>query len=376
MGLASEHTGCDLWLHAASVGETKVIGYLVDYLLDRRPGLRIHLTAMTSAGRAAALSSVGEKVSVGYFPFDTPAVMRRTIGNFRPRVMVVAETEIWPNLICELRNRAVPLVLVNGRMSDRAFRRYRMLRGLITPLMQCYTRCFFKTALDRQRFERLALPHERGVIAGDMKFDAPLPQRDPTTVATLRGQLGLKPGDFLLVAGSTRTGEEEILLRIYRRLASRHENFFLLIAPRHVERCPELEMLFRESGQEFAIHGQGQARVILVDRLGILNELYMAADLAFVGGTLVDIGGHNLLEPVWAGTPVLFGPSLHNVRDAAVYILENDYGAQVSDEIELESEIEARLTGRRQFAVKRDHASSLSATVKAGDYILGLLGDG
>ncbi|PWB70251.1 hypothetical protein C3F09_09350 [candidate division GN15 bacterium] len=364
----------DIWLHAASVGEVRVISYLVDYLRTERPSLRMHVTVMTRAGYATAKSLFGEHVSVSFLPLDVHFLQIRAAGYIQPKAMVIAETELWPHLIRAISDRSVPIILVNARMTERALRRYLWFRRTFTYLLSRYDRIFAKSEEDRSRFLRLGATPDLCRNAGDMKFDAPLLERSDEKTQEIRESLGVKRDEFLLVAGSTREGEEALLFRMYQSLRSDNTRFRLVIAPRHLDRLGEIEMAAQSLGlrvRRDSVNAERSAEdIVLVDRMGLLNDLYMAADLAFVGGTLVEIGGHNVLEPVWAGTPVLFGPSVSNVREAAEYIAASRFGAQVADAAELEDAIRKYVRREITFRVKTGDDLTHSPTAHVGDHIL------
>lgn len=372
-GLGDEVGSVDVWVHAASVGEVRVTANLVDYLRDQWPEIRVHVTTMTTTGQRTASDLFGDVVTVSYLPLDSPAAVRRTLKRIRPRLMAIAETEIWPNLVEGVQRCGIPIVMVNARMTPRAFHRYQKVAGFMRKLLEGYDRFFCKSEEDADRYRALGANEEQVVVAGDMKFDTPLPDRSKERIARLRGGLGISNGDFLVVAGSTREGEEELLVDMFRSLRGKHPDLRLLLAPRHVERSDDVRRLVDRHGLPLATYPESSDGVILVDRVGLLNELYLAADLAFVGGTLVNIGGHNLLEPVWAGTPVMYGPSLDNVAEAADYIEAHDYGARVEDTDQLSSLIDAVKSGQRRFRIKSANDIADSATAQAGRYILARL---
>lgn len=372
-GLGDAVGDVDVWMHAASVGEVRVIANLIDYLRDHRRGIRIHVTTMTSTGQVTARDLFEGLASVSYLPLDTRAAVGRWLQRISPAIVVIAETEIWPNLVRALQGRGTPIVMVNARMTIRALERYRKVSGFIGGLLQGYDRFFYKSREDASRYESLGAPATRGVVAGDMKFDAPLPDRSAERIAELRRRLGLSGSDFLLVAGSTREGEENLLLDTYRSLSRTYPHLRLLLAPRHVERSDDIRRLAGEKELPLATYPETCKAIVLVDRVGLLNDLYLAADLAFVGGTLVDIGGHNLLEPVWAGTPVLYGPSVRNVAEAAEYIESHDYGVRVRDSDHLADVLASVISGEKRFRVKTGHDLADSATAQAGRYILARL---
>ncbi len=361
-----------IWMHAASVGELKVIGYLIDHLRSRNSTLTIHITVMTKAGYRLAterMAGVDDTITVSFLPLDASGPVRRTLARIRPAMLVIAETEIWPNLISQAHRGRIPVVLVNGRMSEKSYRRYRLVQKALASLLTGYDRFFFKTESDFRRFRDLGVTAEQAVVAGDMKFDAPLLPRSEGRRQEIRSRAGVAPDDFLLVAGSTRPGEETILADLVTAIGDRQLR--LVIAPRHVERVAEIKAMLDSKKLPAVIYGQsGHEPVILVDRMGLMNDLYLAADLAFVGGTLVDIGGHNILEPVWAGTPVLFGPYLSNVAEAAEYIVSHDYGAKIDSGPELAPMVKQVMARDRTFAIKTENDRLTSPTAVIGNYIL------
>ncbi|RME25276.1 MAG: hypothetical protein D6800_07765, partial [Candidatus Zixiibacteriota bacterium] len=285
-----------VWVHAASVGETRIMSYLVTRLLRRQPELDIHVTVMTRAGYATAKSLMGDKCRISFFPLDAPLSMRRFLDILRPRLIVIAETEIWPTLITEASRRNIPVILVNGRMSERTFRRYRLLRRAVGRLLSTYDQLFLKSDADRERYRAFGVPENKMTVAGDMKFDAPLPARSLGRVRELRYRFGLPENAFVWVAGSTRTGEEQQLLALFKRLADKHPLLHLVLAPRHVERAGEIRVLLESIDVDYRVYGESARdelsdnkgntpRVLLIDRMGLLNDLYLCAEAAFVGGT-------------------------------------------------------------------------------------------
>ncbi|MDZ4724479.1 MAG: glycosyltransferase N-terminal domain-containing protein [candidate division Zixibacteria bacterium] len=380
---------CDIWLHASSVGEIKVIANLIAELSRIQPSLVMHVTVMTQTGYAEAEKLIGSKVSHSYFPLDAPQIMKRMFASLNPKMFVVAETEIWPNLICEAKSRRIPIVLVNGRMSERAFKKYRLIRKSMQKLLATYQYLFFKTTADSQRYAAFGLPSDKMLVAGDMKFDTPVAQRDVTRRKEIREKLLIADNEFLLAAGSTRAGEENILLEIYCELKAEWPRLRLLLTPRHIERTKEIVGLLNSQQLSFTIYPviktdadseathtdaeKVETDVIVINVMGMLNDLYLAADIAFVGGTLVPIGGHNLLEPVWNGTPVLFGPSISNVIEAADYIQTYNFGAQVDSSGQLREVLDSVLSGTRTFSRKTESNSVTSSTHTIATYILGHL---
>jgi 3-deoxy-D-manno-octulosonic-acid transferase len=372
LGLIPAQTKTDIWIHAASVGETKIAGYLIDYLVHKAPLLRIYLTTMTVSGHKVAEKLKSENVSIGYFPLDSKGPAGRTVARINPRLLVITETEIWPNVIESAGDKDIPIILVNGRMSDKAFRRYKLASQMLASLVSRYDRIFVKTAADETKFKYFGLSAKTVSVAGDMKFDAPIMTGSSEQINETRRGLGVGKDDFVLVAGSTRPGEEELLLKLFANLIGEMPNFRLVIAPRHLNRLDNVRSLFALQNLSYGMYGadNGSSPVTLVDVMGKLNELYRAADLAFVGGTFVNVGGHNILEPVWAGTPVVFGPHIGNIVESKDYVVKNNYGAMVDSIEEMTKLVKEFISNRNIFRVKTDEDLSHSPTAAVGDYIL------
>lgn len=372
LGLIADQGKIDIWIHAASVGETKIAGYLIDYLLHKRPGMSIYLTTMTAAGHNIAVSLKNANVSVGYFPIDTAGAVGRTLKRINPRLLVIAETEIWPNLIEAVNGQKTPIVLVNGRMSDKAFDKYKLAEKMFTELLSYYARIYVKSEADKKKFMFFKLPETKVTVAGDMKFDAPILPRSIERIRKTRQLIGASENDFVLVAGSTRPGEEELIIKLFGKMAALKPALRLVLAPRHLDRIEEIKSIISMQNCQFGIYGSGNgvAPITLVDRMGELNELYQAADLAFVGGTLVNLGGHNILEPVWAGTPVVFGPYIGNIKESTDYVISNNYGAMVKSVEELRKVISELAANKFMFSIKSEEDLMHSPTAVVGDYIV------
>ncbi len=373
--LGTKHpASADIWMHAASVGEVRIISHLLDYLRGIDPSLTYHITVMTRTGFQTAKSLCGDFAQVSFFPVDVPKLWRDFLDHLQPRIVVIAETEIWPNLIETLESRKIPIVLVNGRLSEKGYGRYRFVKASIGRLLSTYDHLFLKGSEDFQRYKALGVTESKMTLAGDMKFDAPLVERTAAEKQEKRQLVSASDRQFLLVAGSTRPGEETQLIALYRNLLARFPQLRIALVPRHIERTDEILAEIQQQGMNAKLAGEEVSpdsdAVRLVNRMGILVDLYAAADLAFVGGTLVTIGGHNLLEPVWAGTPVLYGPSVHNVQDAAEYIQTHKFGTMIQDIDEMETRVADIISGKLTFARKTKADISHSATATAGNHIL------
>ncbi|WP_280552612.1 lipid IV(A) 3-deoxy-D-manno-octulosonic acid transferase [Halomonas sp. 25-S5] len=316
-----------LWLHCASVGEVQAARPLIEALGQRWPGHRLVVTTMTATGaeRVLALagnrqaSGAGAEVSHHFVPLDFPGAARRFVARLRPELAIFFETELWPNLLAACDRADVPVAMVNGRLSSRAFRGYRRLRPLMEEALSHVAWLAAKSEADARRFIELGMAPARTTVVGSLKFDIGNGDEAREVSERLRTRLGSRP---VWVAGSTHPGEDEQLLAAHARLRERLPAALLVLVPRHPRRFDAVAALCRQAGLTLARRSRDEwprddTAVYLGDTMGELLALYGAADLAFVGGSLVPIGGHNLLEPAAVGTPVLTGPALANFEDVA-----------------------------------------------------------
>ncbi|UYG03790.1 lipid IV(A) 3-deoxy-D-manno-octulosonic acid transferase [Halomonas sp. LR3S48] len=316
-----------LWLHCASVGEVQAARPLIEALLARYPNHCLVVTTMTATGAERVRTLIAARRQTGqaerlqhYFvPLDYPGAARRFVARLSPSLAIFFETEIWPNLLAACRRHGVPTAVANGRLSPRAFRGYRRLRPLMAAALGQLDWLAAKSRGDAERFRELGMPATRIDVVGSLKYD--LTPDDASSEASKRlcTRLGSRP---VWVAGSTHPGEEQQLLEAHARLRHSYPNALLILVPRHPQRFDSVAELVRERGMTLARRSLGEwpdarTAVYLGDTMGELLALYGAADLAFVGGSLVSIGGHNLLEPAAMGVPVLTGPELANFADIA-----------------------------------------------------------
>lgn len=326
------------WLHCASLGEVVAARPLIEALA--RPGEHLVITTMTATGaqRALALAeqltAAGQgRVSHAFLPLDFPGAARRFVARLRPARALFFETELWPNLLAACRRHGVPVAVLNGRLSPRAFRGYRRLRPLMHEALGCVDWLAAKSAADAERFRALGMAAERTSVVGSLKFDIRPDDAVLEASRRLRSWLGERP---VWVAGSTHEGEDERLLDAHARLRRDYPQALLILVPRHPQRFDAVAELCERRGLHTARRSREEAvdaetTVYLGDTLGELMTLYGAGDLAFVGGSLVPVGGHNLLEPAALGVPVLSGPALANFEDVAEVLREAEALVEVAD---------------------------------------------
>ncbi|WP_280539894.1 lipid IV(A) 3-deoxy-D-manno-octulosonic acid transferase [Chromohalobacter sp. 11-W] len=316
-----------IWLHAASVGEVLAARPLIEALAARHADHRLVVTTMTATGaeRVRALFPAERYALTHYFlPLDFPGTARRFIARLRPRLAIIVETELWPNLLAACERQHVPVVVANARLSDKAFQGYRKVAPLLRGALGAVSWLAAKSSSDLERFTALGLARERGEVVGSIKFDLPINAESRDEGERLHTQWGAR---FVWVAGSTHEGEDEQVLAAHARLRRTHPQALLVLVPRHPQRFSAVAELCEARGERLARRSQGEApsaetSVLLGDTMGELMRFYAASDAAFVGGSLVPIGGHNLLEPAALGVPVLTGPHLENFQDIAETLRE------------------------------------------------------
>ncbi|MSQ66621.1 MAG: 3-deoxy-D-manno-octulosonic acid transferase [Gammaproteobacteria bacterium] len=304
-----------IWVHAVSVGEVGAAAPLIRELRERYPFRDILITTTTPTGAASVARQFGETVHHAYFPYDIPWAVSKFLRRFKPRMLLLIETELWPNVLHQCTQQHTPVVLVNGRMSERSARRYRYLGQLVHGMLAQLTMVAAQTLADAERLRHLGVPRSRLAVTGSLKFDVHLPASIFEEGAAIRRELGVSRP--VLVAGSTREGEEIILLRAFRLLRHQFPDALLVVAPRHPERFEAVAELIRREGWHCLRRRDQTAcgvatEVFLLDSMGELLRFYAAADVAFVGGSLMPLGGHNMLEPASLGVPVVTGPHVFN----------------------------------------------------------------
>ena len=334
-----------VWIHAVSVGEVLTARALLPALRETYPSFRVFMSTTTMTGQQLARENLQGIDGVFYFPFDLAFIVKRTLRLVRPRLFIMMETEIWPNLLRACQRQGIKTVLVNGRISSRSYPRYRAIRPLFKRVLARIDRFCAQSDETAQRLIDLGADPARVTVTGSLKFDS---LERPTTGSSVR------PGDRVLryfrvsdrrhvvIAASTLRGEEAAVLRAFRRIKAKARDALLIVAPRNAERFGEVVQLSEQAGfhvarrSELPIDAEPRADIVVLDTIGELARLYQVATVVFVGGSLVDAGGHNILEPAVFGKPIVFGPHMQNFKEIGQSFVVSGAALQVRSEREFE----------------------------------------
>ena len=332
-----------IWIHAVSVGETRAAMPLIKQIHAKYPDYQVLVSNVTETGHATALENSEIDLCI-FFPFDFSWAVHRAITAVNPELIIIVETEIWPNFTKKAEELDVPLILVNGRISDRSFPRYKFFRFLLRPILERFSSFCMQSQTDAERIITLGAPCERVENTGNLKFDHELIMLTAEQVKELKSNYRI-PGDVaVLVAGSTHEKEEKQLIEAYQQIAPQLDReLVLVLIPRHPERRKDVQGLLKDADISYRLRSSLDeddsllvaGEVLLVDTLGEVLDLYGIADLVFVGGSLVPVGGHNLLEAALLGKPVLFGPHIHNFKEISKKLIRSGAGVKVVDQQEL-----------------------------------------
>lgn len=336
-----------IWIHAVSVGEAIAVKGLVAELRKIYPRKKIVISTVTATGNKVAGGLINQGDFLTYLPLDFSFIVRRVLKIINPCVFIIAETEIWPNLISCLYEKKIPVITVNGRISDSSYAGYSAIRQFIRPILSKVSRFCVQSEADALRLQNLGVREENIRVTGNVKFDLNLEGALGINASAYRQKLRLAQDDKLLVCGSTHPREEELIFEAYQKLLTAFPTLKLLIAPRHPRRSQDIASLARGYGfmpvYISSITGSSAARidkaVFILDLIGELFNYYFAADIVFMGGSLVKAGGHNILEPASLKKPVIFGPHMFNFRGISELFLKNKAALMAADQDELAAKI-------------------------------------
>jgi 3-deoxy-D-manno-octulosonic-acid transferase len=375
--LAKLNGNCPIWVHAVSVGETMAAVPLVRELRRRYPERKILVSTVTATGHLTARSQVKEADGVIFFPFDLGVIVRKVLQRVGPALFVLMETEIWPNCVRTLADMNVPILIVNGRISTASYRGYRRIGFLMKRLLPLIGAFSMQTEEDARRIMTLGAPPERVKNCGNIKFDRQVLPLSVEEKETLRRQYLLPRDGAVLIAGSTHATEEAVLIEAYRELRKEFPGLVFILAPRHPERAGDVETLLREAGLAYQKRSRPEADkpVLLLDTVGELSRLYGLGTVSFVGGSLVPVGGHNILEPAVFGVPVVYGPHMENFPEISAVMADSGGGIQIGHAGELQAVLRDLLgdrekscrIGRAGMRIIEDNQGALEKTLRVID---------
>lgn len=371
--------GC-LWVHAVSVGEVRAALPLIRALLARYPDRPLLVTTTTLTGSRQVREALGDRVRHVYAPYDLPGAVARFLRNARPRLAIMMETELWPNLLRQCAVADIPVLIANARLSERSARGYARIHRLTTAMLRDITLIAAQAEADAERFRALGGP--RVTVVGNLKYDLKLPDDLPERGRALRREL-FGENRPVWIAASTHAGEDEQILEAFAQLRTHWPGLLLLLTPRHPERFDSVATLCQRRGFNMVRRGNrlpcgSETAVFLGDSMGELLLFYAAADVAFVGGSLVPTGGHNVLEPALLGLPVLFGPHMFNFTEAGARLQEVEAAWRIADAAALATTVDRLLSnpelrrnaGQRGRAVVERHRGALGALMERIEALL------
>ena len=350
----------NVWLHAVSVGEVTAIAELLKRIKSHFPSYQIVLTVSTKTGYELAQKKFSQSAVILWAPLDFWCSVAHFVRVIKPKVYIVAETELWPNLFSRLNRAHIPIVLVNGRISDLSVNKYLKIRWFMKRFLGCVNSFCMQSQLDADRILAMGAPKERVKNSGNVKFDD-LPQDNPKT----QEQFGFLPNDQIWIAGSTHPGEEEIVLEVYKRVQKHFPLLRLVIVPRHIERVSEVERVVQTNGLFSVMYSEIKNqklepnKIVIVDAIGHLRVLYSLATIVFVGKSLTVQGGHNIIEPAFFSKPIIVGPHMQNFRDVMQAFKNKQAVIEVHDTDELARAMEDMLAN----PAKRDELGKKARNV-------------
>jgi len=343
-----------VWVHCASVGEINLSETFTKLILKEEE-TKVLLTCLTDTGMEIAKEKYKESnnISLLYFPLDDKGTIKKILNQINLKMLILVETEIWPNLINLTKNYKT--IIINGRISDKSYGRYKKVKFLLKNILKKIDKFYMQSQEDREKVINLGAPTDSVEVVGNLKFDVKMTRYSCDEVKNYKKQLGIK-NQKVFVAGSVRSGEYEIILDVFRNL----KNVLLILAPRHINKVSSIENWIKKNNLTYKKYSDleeksnyGKTEIILVDEIGHLRKLYSICDVAFVGGTLVNIGGHSLLEPLFYHKTPIFGPYLQNVKDISKEIIKKNIGYLVHDREELLSAVNSVLKGENQDKIDK-----------------------
>lgn len=368
-----------IWIHAVSVGEVIASIPLLLELKSRYPDNSLIMSTVTETGRATAINKIPFLNAIIYFPFDFAFSVNKAIDTIRPNIFIMLETEIWPNFLRALKRKNIPAILINGRISDRSYKRYLSARFFIKEVLKNISAFGMQSADDTERIINMGADKEKVVRTGNLKFEHEIIDVSSDSVKRLKGSLNIIENKDIIIAGSTHRGEDEEIIKAYLTISKATQELpLLIIAPRHLDRLTEIEDILKRYNFSFIRktmikkeEASSKYSVILLDTIGELSALYSIATVVFVGGSLVPVGGHNILEPALYKKPILFGLYMHNFKEIAEGFKSKKAAIEITNSDEMAKEIINILNnpdigmelGERGFSVIVENKGALEKSI-------------
>ena len=320
-----------IWIHAGSVGETKAAIAFAKIAKESLPNTSIVFSTTTETGLDEVKRSMPFLDEVFYLPFDFSWILRKYFKKLKPNLLVLVESDLWPNLLNIAKQNSAKTLLINGKLSEKSFKRHMLLKGLSSMLFRDIDMCCIQNEEYMDRFLKIGVGEKKLKICGNLKFDTPRKSSSKLDLKKFKAKLGILPQHKVITIGSTHHNEESMLLQAVGPLLQQDHNLKVILVPRHPERFLDVEKYLQEHHREYLKYTSGQAatgyeKILLIDAMGMLNQCYEISDIAIVAGSYVNIGGHNLLEPIEYGVPVLFGPYVHAQKELAKLVMDAEVG--------------------------------------------------
>jgi 3-deoxy-D-manno-octulosonic-acid transferase len=354
-----------IWIHAVSVGETVAASPVVKELKKEMPEHKLIFSTTTYTGQNMAHKIINDADAVVYFPFDLPFAVKKALNTINPELIMIIETELWPNFIKIAKNKGHKIIYANGRISDSSFKKYKYL-GSIMPRMLNNIDCLaMQSEQDKKRVIELGANAEKVLNLGNTKFDQNYSSISENKKEDYKSKFKISKDNLVFVAGSTHADEEKNLIQIYKDLKTKFPELYFIVAPRDIERAAEIADLFQKNNIDYIKKSELKSEspekidVLILNTIGELAQIYSLADLVFVGGSMMGKGGHNILEPAAHGKLVFFGPDMSNFKDSTELLLNNNVGVQVGNYEELKTEMLYYLNNKNELKIKGNKAKEL-----------------
>lgn len=346
-----------VWFHAVSVGECLAIVDLVKKFNSTYPNIPIVISTVTLTGQHIAIKQLGNIATIIYFPFDIGFIVNKVIDIINPQVVMIVETEIWPNFSFLLSRKKIPLVLINGRLSPKSFKNYYRLRLFTSIILSFYSKFLMQSEADADRLIKIGAKKEKVEVIGNIKYDI-IQKMTNNDIMQLRNELCIGDNDKIIIAGSTHSSEEAMLISVYKELNRKIDNLKLIVVPRHPERYNEVIALLDEAGFKFGCRSKGNtfedASILLLDTMGELSKFYSISTIAFVGGSIIPKGGHNPLEPAAYRVPIIMGEHIFNFNDICNYMIDKKALILIKNNVDLASILLTILTDIQLYKQMQD----------------------